>query len=132
MGRLLLILTLLSSVCFSAGCVPLICAAAGGAGVYAASKDTIQGETDVAYEDLWSSALVVARVRGTVQKQDFNQGKIEAIEGKSVRIWVTLEKLTQSTTRLKVASRKYKMPNLELAQTVYTKIIDQAKASARK
>ena len=112
----------------SSGCVPLVIgAAAGGAGVYAASRDTIQGDTDVGFETLWDAAVTVTRVRGTIVKQDFDKGTIEACEGKSIKIWVTLEKLTASTTRLKVASRKYKMPNLELAQTIYTKILDETK-----
>ncbi len=114
------------SLLFS-GCIPLFFAAAGGAGVYAASKDTIVGDTDVEQERLWDSAVTVARARGTITKQEYDKGVIEAMEGKQTRIWITLEKVTQSTTRLKVASRKYKMPNLELAQLMYTKILDQAK-----
>jgi hypothetical protein len=126
MKKLIVVIALFSFALVSAGCWPLFFIGAGGAGMYAASKDTIQGETDVSYESLWDAAMTVAKVRGTIKKQDFDKGSIEVMEGKAT-LWITLEKLTAATTRMKVASRKYKMPNLDLAQIVYTKILDQAK-----
>lgn len=126
MKRILLAMALCVSLLVNAGCVPLVFVAVGGAGAYIVSKDTIQGETDIAYETLWESAIMVSKYRGSIQKQLFDKGTIEMMEGKA-KVWITLERLTQSTTRLRVASRRYKMPNLELAQLIYTKIIDQAK-----
>jgi hypothetical protein len=130
MKKLLIFAAILSIALPVAGCVPLFFAAAGGAGVYAASKDTIQGETDIPYENVWDAAVNVAKYRGNVQKQDFEKGTIEMSEGKA-KVWITSERLTGATTRLKVASRKYKMPNLDLAQVVYTKIMDTAKPAAK-
>jgi len=126
MRKFPVVLALISFSLVVSGCVPLFFVAAGGAGAYAVSKDTFQGETDVSSESLWDAALTVAKNRGTIIKQDFDKGMIEMTEAKA-KVWITLEKITQSTTRLRVASRKYKMPNLELAQLVYTKILDQAK-----
>ena len=40
---------------------------------------------------------------------------------------IDVERLTQKTVRLKVRSRKNLMPNIELAQKVYTKILQNAK-----
>jgi hypothetical protein len=128
MKRILLVVTVLSFSLVNSGCVPVFFAAAGGVGVYAAGKDTIQGESDVPYETVWDSAVTVAKVRGTITKQEFDRGAIEAMEGKSTKVWICVEKVTASTSRLKVASRKYKMPNLELAQIIYTKVLDQAKS----
>jgi hypothetical protein len=130
MKKLLVITALFSCVMVSSGCWPLFFIGAGGVGMYAASKDTIQGETDVPYESLWDAAMTVSKARGTIQKQEFDKGAILAMEGNTT-VWITLERLTQSTTRLKVASRKYKMPNLDTAQVVYTKILDQAKVTGR-
>jgi hypothetical protein len=120
-----LILPLLAFII--SGCVPLIIGGAVGAlGGYAASKDTIQGDTDKPYESLWQSALMFAKMRGTVNKQDNLKGYLEAeIEGN--RVWVRLTRLTQATTRVRVSCRnKYKMPRLELAQDLFVKIIEQA------
>lgn len=53
-------------------------------------------------------------------------GKIRArVENSSLEIIV--ERLTRSTVRLKVKSRKNLMPNIELAQRVYNKILQSAR-----
>ena len=127
--RKLLVLACVAACAFSTGgCVLLIGAAAGGVGVYAASKDTIQGETDISSERLWDSAMMVIKYRGTITQQKVDQGSIEALDGKT-RIWVQVDRITQATSRLKVAARSYKMPNLDVAQSIYTKIIEQARPS---
>ena len=107
------------------GCVPIL-VGAGAVGGYAISKDTIQGETDIPYDDLWSSALKVSRIRGTIRQEDAAGGYLKlAVE--SGFIWVRLIKITQATTRLKVSARKYHLPNISLAQDMYLKIMEEAK-----
>jgi len=109
------------------GCAPLIVGAAVGAlGGYAASKDTIQGETDKPYDGLWDAALAVAKIRGNLQQEDYSKGHIEAGVESSL-VWIKLVRLTRATTRLKVSSRKYHLPNLSLAQDIYVKIMEQVK-----
>lgn len=110
------------------GCIPLIVgAAAGGAGVYATSQDTIQGYSDKPYEQLWNSALTIGRARGAVKKQDDAKGSLELEVGRSSRAWITLTKLTDNTTRVKVAARKHHLPDINLAEDIYTKIIEGVK-----
>lgn len=127
MKKLSWVCLFLSAVIFS-GCGPelLVGAAVGGAGVFAASKDTIMGDTDKTYDEVWDSAMLVSKYRGTIGKSDMEKGLIEVSEGKS-KVWIKLDHLTQSSTKLKVSSRKYKFPNLELAQQYYTKILEQAR-----
>ena len=108
------------------GCVPVFLMAVGGVGVYAISKDTIQGDTDTPYEALWDSALKVARIRGTVLQEDFNRGYIE-IDSKPNKIWIQFVRVTASATKIRVSARKYKLPNIDLAQEVFIKIIEEAK-----
>lgn len=112
-------------LCSCAGCIAVPLVAIGAIGGYAVSKDTIQGDSDKQYDSLWSSALSVSKAHGAIKVENAEQGSIEFISGKS-RVWVRLSKLTRSTTRVRVSSRKYHMPHLDLAQTVFTKIIDQA------
>jgi hypothetical protein len=108
------------------GCAPLIVGAAVGAvGGYAASKDTIQGETDRSFDSLWNSALMVSKIRGLVQQEDYAGGQI-IVDVKPTKVWIRLVRLTQATTRIRVSARKYHMPNLELAQDLYVKIMEQA------
>jgi hypothetical protein len=108
------------------GCVPVFLMAVGGVGVYAISKDTIQGDTDTSYEALWDSALRVARIRGTVIQEDFNRGYIE-IDAKPNKIWIQFVRVTPAATKIRVSARKYKLPNIDLAQEVFIKIIEEAK-----
>ena len=109
------------------GCAPLILGAAvGAAGGYAVSKDTVQGETDKSYQSIWDSAMLVAKIRGKLKQQDQGRGYIY-VESESGRVWIRLIRLTRATTRLKVSARHYHMPNLSLAQELYTKIMDEAR-----
>jgi len=109
------------------GCAPIVVGAVvGGMGAYAISKDTIQGETDKNYDSLWDAALLVGRMRGTVTQEDRSRGSI-SMEIDSSRIEVKFIRLTRATTRLKISARKYHFPNLNLAQDLYLKIIEEAK-----
>jgi hypothetical protein len=110
------------------GCAPLFLMTVGGVGVYAISKDTIQGDTDTQYETLWDAAMKVARIRGTILQEDFNRGYIQ-IDAKPNNIKIQFVRITTATTKLKVSARKYKkvFPNIEIAQDVFIKIIEESK-----
>ena len=107
------------------GCWFLIGGAVGAAGAYVVSKDTVQGNTDKPYDKLWSAAVRIARVRGTITEEDRQRGYID-LEADSSRVKITLNRLTSSTTRLRVKARKYALPNLELAQDLYVRILEEA------
>ena len=108
------------------GCAPLIVGAAAGAlGAKALSKDAIQGDTDKTYDSLWSAALMVANVRGTVKQENSSTGYIQLESGKSL-IYIRLMKLTRATTRLRVSARKYHFPNASLAEEIFVKIMEQS------
>lgn len=108
------------------GCAAFIVGGAIGAvGAYAVSKDTVQGETDKPYEALWSAAVKVARIRGAIKKEDSVRGQLE-LEAEASRVQIKLIRLTRATTRLRISSRKYHLPNLDLAQDIYAKIMNEA------
>jgi len=109
------------------GCAPLIIGGAVGAvGYYAVSKDTIQGETDKGYDSIWGTAISVAGSKGTIKQQDSSRGFI-VLETESSMVWIRVIRLTRATVRLRISARKYHMPNLSLAQDIYTRIMDQAR-----
>lgn len=109
------------------GCVPLIIGGAAGAlGAYVISKDTIQGETDKPYDSLWNAAVNVSRIRGTIKQEDSRRGYIE-LEAGSSKVQIRLIRLTRATTRLRISSRKYHLPDLNLAQDIFVKIMEEAK-----
>lgn len=126
---LVLVLVSLSA----AGCVApllLVGVAAGGVGVYAAGRDTIQGDTDTAYDTLWDAAMRVSRIRGTVKLDNYGAGSID-LESSGSKVWIRFSKLTQATTRIKVASRNnMHMPNINLAQDILIKILEESKIAS--
>jgi hypothetical protein len=123
----LVIMLLLYNIITSSGCVAfMVGGAAGALGGYAVSKDTVQAETDRPYELLWDSALRVGRIRGAIKQEDRQRGNIQ-LEADSSLVWIRLIRLTRSTTRLRISARKYRLPNLRLAQEFFVKILEEAK-----
>lgn len=116
---------LLVLVC--SGCVPLIVGGAVGAlGGHAISKDTIQVETDKDYDTLWNAAKTVARIKGTINTEDKSRGELE-LKVDSSKVKVRIVRLTRATTRLRVSARNaLGLPNIDLAQEVFVKILEQA------
>ena len=117
------------SLALSGCAVLLIGVAAGGVGMYAASNDAIQGEADKSYEAIWDAALKVSKIRGTISKQDSASGVIE-LNTDSGKVWIKVTRVTRATTRLRVAARKFKLPNQTFAQDMFLKIIDQTNAGS--
>jgi len=94
-------------------------------GGYAISKDTVQSETDTPYDNLWNSAVQVARIRGVIEQEDSLRGylkvKVEASE-----VQIRLVRLTRATTRMRISARRYHLPNLNLAEDIFVKIMEGA------
>lgn len=121
---LFVVVPILINLC---GCWFLVGGAVGAAGAYVVGKDTIQGETDKSYNNLWNSALTVSRFRGTIKEEDSKRGYIE-LEADSSRVWIRLVRLTPATTRLKVSARnKLHLPDIDLAQDIFVKIMEETK-----
>jgi hypothetical protein len=110
------------------GCAALIVGGAAGAlGGYAVSKDTIEGDSDKAYESLWDSAMTIAKARGTIKQENQQRGYIE-LETDSSKVHIRLTRLTRATTRVRVSARnKYHLPNLNLAEDIFAKIMETAR-----
>lgn len=106
------------------GCAPLILGTAAGAlGAYAVGNDTIQGESDKPYDSLWDAAITVSKIRGTIKQEDSQRGYIE-LEAERSQVWIRLVRLTRSTTVLRISARRFHFPNIELAQDIYVKIME--------
>ena len=108
------------------GCWFIIGGAAGAAGAYAVSKDTIEGLTDKPYEKLWNATQTVAKIRGTIKSANYNSGTME-LQADASEVWIRLIRLTQATTKLRISARKHHLPNISLAQELYTKIMEGVK-----
>lgn len=110
------------------GCVPLIAGGAVGAvSGYAVSQDTVKGDMDKSFDGLFSASQEIARSNGTIKRDDYAKGTISFIAQDSSLVWIKISRITQTASRLKVSSRRYHLPNLTLAQELFTKIVDMTK-----
>ncbi len=104
------------------GCVVLIAGSVGAVGGYAVTRDTIQGEYDIRYQNVWKAAVQTCNTLGTVTTRDPDRGVIVAmIDRAKVRVEIT--QITPNATRIKVKARKGIFPRMGTAQDVFVKIV---------
>lgn len=116
---------LLALACLGLSGCAVFLVGAGAAGGYALSKDSVKNNFDLPRERVFSRGLDVAKQMGTVTLEDRKNGIIEAeIEGAVVKI--TVKQVTRESVELKVKARdKFLVPKVEVAQKVYTKMIEK-------
>ncbi len=123
MQKFSVVIILMCSLLIS-GCVPLIIGGVGVLGGYAISKDTVAVELDEDIEDIWQTAKDVISDVGLIKNVDEQRRVIEA-DVYASSVIIRIEKLTETTNRLEVKSRKYFMPNIGLAQKIFVKIMQK-------
>ena len=112
-----------ASFAFS-GCAAVLLGA-GAAGGYALSKDSVKNHFDLSQDRVYKTSLGVVKEMGQVTLEDGKNGKIQA-KVKEADITITVKPLTKKTVELKVSGRnKFKMPAVDVAQEVYTKIVER-------
>ena len=106
----------------ASGCAALLIGA-GAAGGYAISKDSIKNHFDLSPDHVYRISRDVAGELGLVTTEDPRHGLIQAdVQGSTVTI--TIKPVSEKTVELKVKARdKIFLPKIEIAQTVYNKIV---------
>jgi len=113
------------AVTFSfSGCFYLVFGGAAAAGGYAISRDTIQGEIDRDFSQVWDTAIEVVSIMGRIESQNSEMGQIISII-QGARVTINLTQLTPSTIRIKVKARRSGFPRIGLAQEIYLKVTNQ-------
>lgn len=107
-----------------AGCAFLVIASVGAVGGYAITSDTIQGEYDIRFADIWREALETCDTLGYVTAKDPSVGTIHA-EVDQAKVRVDVVRLTQEATRLKVKARKGIFPRRATAEKIFLQIVQQ-------
>ena len=105
------------------GCVPLFLMGAGAAGGYAISKDSVEGTVNKRFHRVFNASLDVVKSKGVLKSQDEEQGKIEGVVGNQVTATIELSQATERSVKIKVTARKNHLPNIDVAQEVYTDIL---------
>ena len=123
MRKIFGMILLVASLGFS-GCAAVLLGA-GAAGGYALSKDSVKNNFDMSKDRVYKQSLGVAKEMGQVTSEDSKNGRIEA-KVKEIDVVITVKPLTKKTVELKVSGRnKFKMPAVDVAQEVYTKIVER-------
>ena len=109
----------------TSGCVPLWVGAlgVGVVGGYVVSPDTVEGSLNYSMGETWDAAKEITQIMGQVVEENEAGGQIVITIG-GTRVSVTLYNVSASTTRLSVKARKSFMPKIDVAQDVYTKIVN--------
>ncbi len=118
LGTALLLFVLVLSL---SGCFYALIGGVGALGGYAISPDTVEGETQVSYDEVWKAAMDVLSIMGTIKMSDYKLGSIEAVVNRGV-VWIDIAQLPGSWVRLRVKVRKNMMPKIRTAQDVWVKI----------
>ena len=121
LGIFLLLLAMVVSV---GGCVFVVAGTIGAVSGYAVTRDTIQGEYDVAYSRAFKSAADVCGILGTVTMRDQAKGTVDALVDHA-KVKVEITQLTPQAIRLKVKARKGIFPRMGTAEKVFVKIVQQ-------
>ena len=111
------------------GCVYLVVGSVAAVGGYTVSRDTIQGESEQPFDDIWDAAVDIVSIMGTVNSRSRELGKISAIVN-GAKVTIHVMPLTSSTTRLKVKARKAVFPSIANAQNIFVKIMSRVNHEA--
>lgn len=123
-GKNIFILVLWISLQMSvSGCFYLVLGGAAAVGGYAISPDTLQGDTDKDFERLWSAAVDIVSIMGTINSQSHELGKISAIVN-GCHVTIHVIQLTPSSVRLKVKAKKAGLPSIANAENIFVKIME--------
>ena len=118
---LVCVLALISA---TSGCIPLLVGAGVGVvGGYVISPDTVEGQVTRSLQETYDAAKQITGIMGHITQENPNNSElISTISGTTVT--VTFIAINVSTTKISVKARKAFMPKIDIAQDVYTKIIN--------
>ena len=122
MRRFVVLLSLFSVL--TCGCVSFLVGAAGIVTGYVAFKDTVAGNLDGTFDEVWQGIITVMESRTEIIEENSMGGIVKAKYGNN-DIIVKVITFTDNAYKIKVTCRKmYKMAsNLELAQDLFTRMI---------
>ena len=106
------------------GCVYMVVGGIGALGGYIISPDTIEGLTSNDDLTVWDEAYEVASIMGSIQESSEDAGII-ICEIATTKVTISITRLSEGTTRLRVKARKHHLPKIQMAQDIYVKIMSR-------
>ena len=114
----------LLAISLASGCAAAL-VGAGVAGGYAISKDSVRNTFDLPKDQVFQESLAVANDMGFVKLEDPAHGEIK-LKIDDTTVTINVKRLSKKTVELKVSARnQFLMPEVDVAQDVYNRIIDR-------
>ena len=120
LGPFLVVLALVPA---TSGCIYLAVGAVGVVGGYVVSPDTVEGQATKSLQEAYDAAKQITGIMGQIAQESPNNSELIAMIS-GTKVTVTLIAINVSTTKISVKARKAFMPKIDIAQDVYTKIIN--------
>jgi hypothetical protein len=107
---------------FISGCIPILV----GTGIvtgFILSNDSAIGNIQRGYRDVWDACLEVLETQeAEIIEANESKGRIKA-KILDFNLTLRIDTITKDTQRLKVAARKYLLPQPQYAQQIFFKIV---------
>ena len=96
----------------------------GAAGGYAVSRDSIRNTFELAASHLYRISRETIGELGFVSLEDEPHGLIKA-SVQDTHVTVTIKPVSERAVELTVKARRFLLPKIDIAQTVYNRIIQR-------
>ena len=120
--RLWYVMALCGLLLTGTGC-PLILIGAGVAGGYAIGKDSATATLERGFDAVWSVIRQEVEKMATITTENKALGTMEARTPDDTKVWVTLERPTNTSVSLTIKARKNLMPRVKVAQDIMEKVL---------
>jgi len=84
--------------------------------------NTVQGDTDIFYRDLWDAVYMVCRIKGVVRKESRERGYMQ-LDVLSTIMDIRIIRLTKKINRLRITVKNEGEPKIDMAKEIFSKVI---------
>jgi len=84
--------------------------------------NTVQGDTDIFYRDLWDAVYMVCRIKGVVRKESRERGYLQ-LDVLSTIMDIRIIRLTKKVNRLRITVKNEGEPKIDMAKEIFSKVI---------
>jgi len=85
-------------------------------------RNTIQGDTDIFYRDLWDAVYMVSRIKGVIRQESRARGYIQ-LDVLSTIMDIRIIRMTKKINRLRITVKNEGEPRIDMAKEVFSKAI---------
>ncbi len=85
-------------------------------------RNTVQGDTDIFYRDLWDAVYMVCRIKGVIRQESRTRGYLQ-LDVLSTIMDIRIIRMTKKINRLRITVKNEGEPRIDMAKEVFSKAI---------